>query len=73
MCFSLTQDVRCFRSLMQGNPTDNNPSSTVLPYRLLGKYEEDFPLRKTGEHLAIHSDNVCVVTIWLLTLFAGHN
>ncbi|XP_054286298.1 histone deacetylase 4-like isoform X3 [Macrosteles quadrilineatus] len=36
-------------SVLQGTPGEPNATnSTTSPYRLLGKYDEDFPLRKTA-------------------------
>ena len=57
--------------MLQSPQSDSNPqvNNTSTPYRLnplLGKYEEDFPLRKTGKY----NINLWVVIIPVVAVFA---
>lgn len=41
-------------NVMPSNLSPSTSGSNITPYRLVGRYEDDFPLRKTGNFLKIY-------------------
>lgn len=38
-------------NVMPSSLSPSSSGSNITPYRLVGRYEDDFPLRKTGTYL----------------------
>lgn len=63
MFIHLSEYVCYFRPLDQNSPPTTGLSPPYSHHALLGKYEDDFPLRKTGMCWAPVVTVVCVVLV----------